>query len=85
MKVARGCVCFSKMIIHDVRNFFVTKNYCFFPMSNLVLEFKALSDKKGFIVFQDGMLSDTFLLFRLLNYSHITFGNRFTAKIPLFL
>ena len=54
-------------------------------MSNLVLEFKALSDKKGFIVFQDGMLSDTFLLFRLLNYSHITFGNRFTAKIPLFL
>ena len=49
-------------------------------MSNLVLEFKALSDKKGLIVFQDVMLSDTFLLFRLLNYSHITFGNRFTAK-----
>ena len=63
-------VYFRKRIIHNVciHKFFFTCNYCLlFSVSIIVLKLKKLwSEKKGFIVFQNLLLSVGFLIIRLL-------------------
>lgn len=69
--------CFHKIIFHRVWTLFATINYSVFSVSMIVLDFTSLSKKKGFIAFQNILLTDTFLISRLLKYSLFALHNVF--------
>ena len=61
-QLTQGYGYFRKKIIHDVQNIFVASKSFFFKVQTF--------EEKGFIVFQNVLLSDTFLI-RLLKYSFL--------------
>ena len=70
VQLTQGYGCFRKKIIHDVQNIFVASKSCFFFFSQND-NFKVQTfEEKGFIVFQNVLLSDTFFN-RLLKYSFL--------------